>query len=60
MKDVGNAAYETKRKAYGKSAFSITRVTAERYGHWDEQKVIARQKGLATMTASIWQICFGG
>lgn len=59
-RDVSNGDYASKREAYGQSCFQITRSVAEHYETWDEQKVEARQKKLASVAAGIWKIDFGG
>ena len=59
-RDLGNADYAAKRQVYEQSAFQITRAVAEHYDSWDEQKVEARQKRLATVASGIWKIDFGG
>jgi hypothetical protein len=55
-KTLGNADYPSKRPGYHKSVFQITRAVAEHYDTWDEQKIEARQKQLASVAAGIWKI----
>ncbi len=55
-KAVGNGDYASKRPVYHKSLFQITRAVAEHYDTWDEQKIEARQKQLASVAAGIWKI----
>ncbi len=59
-RDLGNADYASKRSIFQQSAFQITRAVAEHYDSWDEQKIEARQKRLATVASGIWKIEFGG
>jgi len=57
-RDIGNKEYAFKRTVYEKSGFQITRAIAEHYDMWDEKKVEARQKQLATVASSIWRLDF--
>jgi hypothetical protein len=59
-RDLGNVDYPHKRAVFNQSAFQITRAVAEHYDTWDEQKIEARQKQLATVATGIWKIDFGG
>lgn len=59
-RDLGNADYDAKRAVYQQSAFRITQAVAEHYDSWDEQKIEARQRRLATVASGIWKIDFGG
>ena len=53
---LGNGDYASKRPVYQESAFHITNAVAEHYDSWDEQKIEARQKQLATVASGIWKI----
>ena len=53
---LGNGDYAAKRLVYQQSAFQITNAVAEHYDIWDEQKIEARQKQLATVASGIWKI----
>ncbi len=57
-RDLGNGDYASKRPIYLQSAFQITKAVAEHYDTWDEQKIEARQKQLASVAAGIWKIDF--
>lgn len=54
-KALGNGDYASKRPVYHKSVFQITRAVAEHYDTWDQQKIEARQKQLASVAAGIWR-----
>lgn len=58
-RDLGNGGYASKRAVYALSCFQITQAIAEHYDLWDEAKIVARQKQLATIAAGIWNIDFG-
>lgn len=59
-RDLGNADYTAKRSVYQDSSFQITKAVAEHYDAWDEQKIEARQKQLASVASGIWKVEFGG
>lgn len=59
-RDLGNGDYVSKRSVYRQSCFHITKAIAEHYEVWDEAKIEARQKQLATVATGIWKIEFGG
>jgi hypothetical protein len=59
-RDLGNVDYASKRLAFRQSAFQITKAVDEHNDTWDEQKIEARQKQLATVASGIWKIDFGG
>ncbi|MBK1621481.1 hypothetical protein CKO42_24330 [Lamprobacter modestohalophilus] len=58
-RDLGNASYAVKKEVYEQSDFEITRAVAKHYDIWDEPKIEARQKQLATIAAGIWKVEFG-
>ena len=58
-RDVGNGPYASKRDVYARSVFQITRAIDEHYDSWDEQKIEARQRQLASIATTIWKIDFG-
>jgi hypothetical protein len=57
-----NAANSTFRQLLGKrgtfasSGFRITQAVAEHYDVWDETKIEARQKQLATVATGVWKM----
>jgi len=55
-RDIGNSVYSAKRAVYEQSCFQITKAIAEHYDTWEEQKIEARQRQLATVAAGIWKI----
>jgi hypothetical protein len=55
-RDAGNREYAAKRSVYQHSTFHITRTVAEHYDTWNEHKIEARQKQLASVAAGIWKI----
>lgn len=59
-RDLGNLDYPAKRQVYQQSVFQTAKAVAEHYDTWDEQKIEARQKQLATVASGIWKIDFGG
>ena len=59
-RDLGNADYTVKRSVYQDSSFQITKAVAQHYDAWDEQKIEARQKQLASVASGIWKVEFGG
>jgi len=58
-RDAGNREYAAKRSVYQHSTFHITRAVAEHYDTWNEHKIEARQKQLASVAAGIWKIDTG-
>ncbi|NJN72554.1 MAG: DUF262 domain-containing protein [Limnothrix sp. RL_2_0] len=56
--DLGNEPYLIKRPIYETSGFKMTQAIAQHYDTWDEAKIEARQKQLATIAAGIWRIDF--
>lgn len=58
-RDAGNREYAAKRSVYQHSTFHITRAVAEHYDTWNEHKIEARQKQLASVAAGIWKIDAG-
>lgn len=58
-RDLANLDYPAKRQVYLQSSFQITRAVAEHYDTWDEQKIEARQKQMATIAVGIWKADFG-
>ncbi len=59
-RDLGNGNYSYKRTVYAQSVFQITKAIAEHYEIWDEAKIEARQKQLASIATGIWKIEIGG
>ncbi len=55
-RDAGNVGYSTKRSIYQRSDFQITQALVAHYDTWDENKIDARQKRLASVAAGIWKI----
>ena len=57
-RDLGNAAYPPKRKAYAKSKFQITKDLAERHEEWTSGTIHSRQERLAATATAIWRLNF--
>lgn len=55
-RDLGNSNFDTKRSVYETSSFHITRAIAQHNQTWDEKRVDARQKRLASIAKGIWSI----
>ncbi|MEK6750372.1 MAG: DUF262 domain-containing HNH endonuclease family protein [Pseudomonadota bacterium] len=55
-KDVGNAAYATKRPVLQASGFDLTRKLAEENADWTPERIAARQKMLAKLATAIWRV----
>ncbi|HMZ21504.1 MAG TPA: DUF262 domain-containing HNH endonuclease family protein [Blastocatellia bacterium] len=56
-RDIGNAAYQTKREAYLHSAFLVTQKLAEEnLTEWTPERIINRQKWMANQATGIWRI----
>jgi hypothetical protein len=55
-KDLGNAAFSSKKTAYRDSAFAITRKVAEEDSEWTAERIEARQRWMASQAAAIWRI----
>jgi hypothetical protein len=55
-RNAGNADYASKRGTFASSGFRITQAVAEHYDVWDETKIEARQKQLATVAAGVWKM----
>ena len=59
-RDAGNAGYEAKRPALGKSRFQTTRDISGRYEDWTPETIDSRQEAMARSAAAIWRIDFPG
>jgi len=57
-RELGNSDYSEKRQKYAESSFQITRSIYDHYDEWNEDKIEARQKQMATVATSIWKISF--
>jgi hypothetical protein len=55
-KDLGNAAYATKRSTYGASGFAITGKIAADHADWTPERIAARQRWMADQAITIWRI----
>lgn len=55
-KDVGNAAFSTKRPVLAVSAFELTRKVAEDNADWTPERIAARQKYLANLASAVWRV----
>lgn len=55
-KDIGNAAYATKRPVLQASGFGLTQKLAEENADWTPDRIAARQKLLAKLASAIWRI----
>ena len=55
-RDLGNAEYDVKRTAYGRSAYESTRNVAESYDEWTPDRLHVRQSSMARMAIGIWRV----
>jgi len=55
-KDIGNAAYPTKRPVLQASEFGLTRKLADENEQWSPSRIAARQKLLARLASATWRI----
>jgi hypothetical protein len=55
-KALGDAEYETKRKAYADSEYDLTRAVAQQFSEWKPESIAIRQAALAKTATSIWRI----
>jgi hypothetical protein len=55
-RDVGNAAFATKKPAFAASVFEITRKVAAENADWTPERLGARQSWMANQAAAIWRI----
>jgi len=57
-RDIGNAVYNEKKKAYETSCFEVTKKIAEEYAEWNPDKIASRQNWMATQATAVWRIDF--
>ncbi|MGB4058628.1 MAG: DUF262 domain-containing protein [Burkholderiaceae bacterium] len=55
-KDVGNAAFATKKPVFAASAFELTRKVDEDNADWTPERIAARQKYLANLASAVWRV----
>lgn len=55
-KDIGNKPYADKRPVLQQSSMSLTRKLAQENTHWQPDRLLARQKQLASYAATVWRI----
>lgn len=55
-RDVGDRDYTTRRQAYLKSSFALTRRLAEENASWTPERITAWQQWMASQATSIWRI----
>ena len=55
-RNLGNATYDVKRKAYKSSAYQMVQNVAKNYREWTPERIDARQLDMAKMATSIWRI----
>lgn len=55
-REAGQKSYEEKLKLYQQSNSELTQTISEHYHSWNEDKVAARQRGLAKHAKAVWKI----
>jgi hypothetical protein len=55
-KDLGNAEYAIKRPVYAASGYALTREVAEQNADWTPERVLHRQRGMASVATAIWRV----
>ena len=55
-KNVGNAAFATKKPVLASSVFELTRKVAEDNADWTPERIAARQKYLANLASAVWRV----
>lgn len=55
-RDLGTAAYNTKRATYQHSTFHITRKLAEDNSEWTAERIVAHQNWMAAQATAVWRI----
>ena len=55
-RDIGNKPYAEKRPVLQQSSLCLTRKLAEENANWQPDRLVARQKQLATIATTVWRI----
>ncbi len=55
-RQLGNKPFADKRSAYQASVFQMTRELGTENAEWNEERIAARQKWMATQATSIWRV----